>query len=453
MSKVGTKTQMSWTGIDIKPGTKYYTNVVAVNTIGLKTEFSSDGFLLDTKPPTEGVLFNTKHHSNKIYQSTDEPIFFSWHGFDDKHSFISHFLIAFEVNNISKNSSDSLAFINAGDNIYFPYPGQPGHGDVITAHIKAIDAAGHESRIVTSDALYIDGTHPESFECHKFSVIKDTSIHNITQKSLIISESVASKPNDLFQIVVKVDITELDFMAHLSIGDMTMSLPFLKNADKSVLSEYIYLVEQTDIQNVNVTIELNGVRKNATVYTNISKCSGLKITKLNTEAVIARQISQDEISVCVQTVDTESGIGKVSVGVGSIPHGLEILDMRPLPLHRHDVIKTNFTHGMTLFVSALVENHAGMSALFTSKPLAFDMTPPMITEGAVGAIYSNNTDDTTVVITANWMVSDEESTVKTCEYCIGKFIVDEIIKVFVAIALCMAFRFSVIIKMLNCDLT
>jgi hypothetical protein len=40
-------TQIEWIGQSFEPGTRYYPTVRAVNAIGLQTEVSSDGFVLD----------------------------------------------------------------------------------------------------------------------------------------------------------------------------------------------------------------------------------------------------------------------------------------------------------------------------------------------------------------------------------------------------------------------
>ena len=81
-------TRIEWTGQSFEPGTRYYTTVRAVNSIGLQTEVSSDGFVLDDSPPVVGVVYNTGHHNDVKYQSAFNPVQFSWHGFDDEHSFI-----------------------------------------------------------------------------------------------------------------------------------------------------------------------------------------------------------------------------------------------------------------------------------------------------------------------------------------------------------------------------
>jgi hypothetical protein len=48
-------TRIDWTGHSFEPGTRYYTTVRALNSIGLQTEVSSDGFVLDDSPPHESI--------------------------------------------------------------------------------------------------------------------------------------------------------------------------------------------------------------------------------------------------------------------------------------------------------------------------------------------------------------------------------------------------------------
>ena len=117
-------TRIEWTGQSFETGTRYYTTVRAVNSIGLQTEVSSDGFVLDDSPPVVGVVYNTGHHNDVIYQSAFSPVQFSWHGFDDEHSFIDSYSIAYVVNDEKPLENESMVFTDIGLSKSVLYTGQ-----------------------------------------------------------------------------------------------------------------------------------------------------------------------------------------------------------------------------------------------------------------------------------------------------------------------------------------
>lgn len=191
MTKVELRSHIEWVEIKFEPGTRYYTTVIAVNSIGLQTGFSSDGFLIDGQPPTEGVIFNTKFHGDTIFISGMEPIVFTWHGFDDEHSFIKSYFIATEINNHFKNTSEHLKFIDIGLSNNFQYQGHLSNSDIIVAHLKAVDAAGHESRVVTSRPLIVDKTPASSLACNRFDPIEQTFLPNFKMTSVKMFQNVS----------------------------------------------------------------------------------------------------------------------------------------------------------------------------------------------------------------------------------------------------------------------
>ncbi|CAC5398105.1 unnamed protein product [Mytilus coruscus] len=176
MHDVGNKTMVAWNGFLFEPGTRYYTTVRAINNIGLQTELSSDGFVIDDIAPIAGIVYNTGHHRDAIYQSNNQLVQFSWHGFDDEHSFIDSYYVGFIVNGKRPLVNDSFSFQKLDIQDHIVYDGNLSHGDTITATVKAFDKAGHESPIVTSLPLSIDNTPPQSFDCKRFDKIYEKQI-------------------------------------------------------------------------------------------------------------------------------------------------------------------------------------------------------------------------------------------------------------------------------------
>ncbi|XP_052063158.1 uncharacterized protein LOC127702892 [Mytilus californianus] len=56
MKEVGQSTYTKWENVKLEQGTRYYATVRAINYIGLQSEVSSDGFIIDTIPPPTGIL-------------------------------------------------------------------------------------------------------------------------------------------------------------------------------------------------------------------------------------------------------------------------------------------------------------------------------------------------------------------------------------------------------------
>ena len=411
-------TRIDWTGHSFEPGTRYYTTVRALNSIGLQTEVSSDGFVLDDSPPVVGVVYNTGHHNDVTYQSAFNPVQFSWHGFDDEHSFIDSYSIAYAVNDEQLSENESMVFTDIGLSNSILYTGQVEHKSKIIALLKAKDKTGHESAIVMSRSLYIDATPPESLLCTKFGTIEHQNITDIPKDEFVWSQTIPSQLHDIWKIQVVVRDIRLGFRAYLIIDDLFMVLPFTVNADGSVVSEYTYLSHEQRTR--NISIHVYDIKPYTKIIAKISKCSKFTIGKNGTGEIMAQQISPDTVSICVPAIDLESGIKLIYTGIGSVLDGLEIQSLRSVSSSLHDVIQGNFTHGMQVFIKAEIENHAGLKSVLRSKVLIIDHTAPLI-QNIHGFIkYLSTENQTMVTVMSTWKSLDEESTIKYCEYCIGK---------------------------------
>jgi hypothetical protein len=411
-------TRIEWTGQSFEPGTRYYITVRAVNSIGLQTEVSSDGFVLDDSPPVVGVVYNTGHHNDVIYQSAFSPVQFSWHGFDDEHSFIDSYSIAYVVNDEKPLENESMVFTDIGLSNSVLYTGQIKHKDTIIALLRAKDKAGHGSSTVTSRPLHIDATPPESFLCTKFAAVVHQNITDISKDEFVWSQAIPSQLHDISKIEVVVHDIRLGFRAYLTIDDLFMVLPFTVNADGSVVSEYTYLSQEQRTRNISVHVY--DIKPHTKMIAKISKCSKFTIGKNGTGEIMAQQISPDTVSICVPVIDLESGIKLISTGIGSVLDGLEIQSLRSVSSSLHDVIQGNFTHGMQVFIKAEIENHAGLKSVLRSNVLIIDHTAPFI-QNMHGFIKYLSTDNQTMVTAMSiWKSVDEESKIKYCEYCIGK---------------------------------
>ncbi|XP_052073992.1 uncharacterized protein LOC127711868, partial [Mytilus californianus] len=417
MHDVGHKTREDWTGLSFEPGTRYYTTVRAINKIGLQTELSSDGFVIDDIAPIAGIVYNTGHHSDIIYQSINQTVQFSWHGFEDEHSFIDSYYVGFIVNGKGPMANDSVSFQKLDIHDHIVYDGKLNHGDKITATVKAIDKAGHESPIVTSLPLSIDNTPPQSFDCNRYEEIYEKQI---TGKNRWLDRIKCHK-NSVYKIKVSVTDVTFGFKALLTVGDMSMVLPFARNSDGSLVTEYNFFSFETALK--HFFLDIYGALKSTAMLISVSTCSAVDTEAQDNDIVIAQQISSDRISICVRTIDLDSGIKQVNIGIGSVNGGFELQTMKSAmsSSHRmHDIVEANLTHGERIYVKAVVINHAGLQTEFTSSPFIVDHSSPIIQSLESSLLYVVDVqNDTTTSVHSRWQVIDDESDVKFCEYCIG----------------------------------
>ncbi|XP_052073990.1 uncharacterized protein LOC127711866 [Mytilus californianus] len=416
MHDVGHKTRLDWNGHSFEPGTRYYTTLRAINNIGLHTELSSDGFVIDDIAPIAGIVYNTGHHRDAIYQSNNQPVQFSWHGFDDEHSFIDSYYVGFIVNGRVPLANDSSSFRKIDIHDHIVYDGNLNQGDTIAAMVKAIDKAGHESPFVTSLPLSIDNTPPQSFHCKGFVEIYEK---HITGGERWLDQIICHKKN-VYKI--KVSITEVtsDFTALLAVDDISMVLTFARNSDGSLITEYNFFAFQMAPK--QFSLDIFGGLKSTEMSINVLKCSSIITETKNIETISTQQISSDRISICVQAIDLDSGIKQVNIGIGSVYGGFELQTMKSAisSSHRmHDIVEANLTHGERIYVKAVVINHAGLQNEFKSHPFIIDHTPPIFQNMESSLAYRDAVqNDTTTSVHSRWQVIDDESDIQLCEYCI-----------------------------------
>ncbi|CAC5398100.1 unnamed protein product [Mytilus coruscus] len=417
MHDVGHKTRLDWNGHSFEPGTRYYTTLRAINNIGLHTELSSDGFVIDDIAPAAGIVYNTGHHNDAIYQSNNQPVKFSWHGFDDEHSFIDSYYVGFIVNSRVPLANDSSSFQKFDIQDHIVYDGNLNQGDTIAAMVKAIDKAGHESPFVTSLPLIIDNTPPQSYDCKRFDEIYEKQI---TGKDRWLDQITCHK-NNVYKI--KVSITEVtpDFKALLAVDDISMVLPFARNSDGSLITEYNFFAFEMGPK--QFSLDIFGGLKSTEMSISVLKCSSIITETKNIDTITTQQISSDRISICVRAIDLDSGIKQVNIGIGSVYGGFELQTMKSAisSSHRmHDIVEANLTHGERIYVKAVVINHAGLQNEFTSHPFIIDHTPPIIQKMESSLAYRDDVQNgTTTSVHSRWQVIDDESDIKLCEYCIG----------------------------------
>ncbi|KAK3088800.1 hypothetical protein FSP39_023833, partial [Pinctada imbricata] len=89
-TNVGLKTEETWHNL-FEAGVKYYTTVRACNKVGLCTDATSDGVIMDNSPPVPGMIHVGRSDNHQQYLAHKSSISARWVGFQDPHSGIRHF--------------------------------------------------------------------------------------------------------------------------------------------------------------------------------------------------------------------------------------------------------------------------------------------------------------------------------------------------------------------------
>ena len=86
MSFLGDSPAIQSSGVSLEHGQKYYTRVVAMSKLGMKTVMCSDGVVIDTTPPVAGDLWDGTGDSDKSFISSLKRVRAQFDGFKDPES-------------------------------------------------------------------------------------------------------------------------------------------------------------------------------------------------------------------------------------------------------------------------------------------------------------------------------------------------------------------------------
>ncbi|XP_038051300.1 uncharacterized protein LOC119724354 isoform X2 [Patiria miniata] len=153
------------TSLNLPSGLRYYSNVRAFNKAGLHTLRSSDGFVVDTRRPDPGLVFDGIDLHDVEYQNSSTVISASWHGFVDLESYIDHY--EWCVGQTPSPTDDGILpctsvgiHLSASKTLAVPLT----DGIRYYSKISAMDAAGLQSESFSSDGFVVDTTPPEPLE-------------------------------------------------------------------------------------------------------------------------------------------------------------------------------------------------------------------------------------------------------------------------------------------------
>ncbi|CAC5386466.1 unnamed protein product [Mytilus coruscus] len=163
----GTATGYNMSRINLIPGVRYYSNVIAYNYAGVHTTSTSDGFIVDHVDPSSGIVYDGLGILDLEYQNSTDIVAAHWHGFvDTELGILSYYWCVGEtthVHRIYTNTECSvLQWTNVGlhtstsKNLSI----EISQGLKIYSKVYAIDSVGRRSSIIVSDGVMIDVTPP-----------------------------------------------------------------------------------------------------------------------------------------------------------------------------------------------------------------------------------------------------------------------------------------------------
>eukprot|EP00058_Branchiostoma_floridae_P000533 XP_002586021.1 hypothetical protein BRAFLDRAFT_110187 [Branchiostoma floridae] len=175
-----TTTEVLIDGVTLQSGVKYFSNVRAYSHVGLHTTVSSDGFLVDTEPPSAGVVYDGVDIHDIEFQNCSSHVAASWHGFSDLQSYIHHYVWCVGS---TPGTDDILTCTDVGLSLAEVKEISPAltTGTKYYSTVYAVDAAGLTSSPAVSDGILVDTTPPEVLNKFDFglNLLDNPSFENI----------------------------------------------------------------------------------------------------------------------------------------------------------------------------------------------------------------------------------------------------------------------------------
>ena len=416
---VNLQTNVSFMSVTLVPGYKYFTTVYCYNPLGMVELSFSDGFVVDLEPPSAGVVFTSLSHTDSRHQAS--TLTASWHGFTDSQSFVREYLYTVTEDN---TTTDIVEFESSvlKTSVEIPLTAAH-HGKKYQVHVIAVDAAGHESEMISSNYILVDHTPAVSVKCDHyeeeyfstFSCICTpiTDGHPFSSCRCSTSDQYQYKGNSL--AVIEITTSRLLKSAtRLEFGEYTqwVKVERLNHDLYRYQVFYIYHEDQIILPIIHVESELP-----AETFIKISSCEQ-PIRDNTKNPVHIKQIGRLGLLLDFAIYDTESAVSTLQVAIGTSAGGYQLLPFTEVGKQLSLFVSRTLQHMMEVRATIIAVNGAGRKSVFTSEPLVIDWTSPVISDIDVNI---ENTEDNLYSITATWVVVDEESQVTDCLWKIGNW--------------------------------
>ena len=154
---VGSRTIICIADLEFKEGVKYETKIRSTNIVGLASELSSDGFVVDSSPPVMGEVTHVENPPlEESSQFTSSEISVKWNGFFDKESGVRKYYVCIGT---QPSGCNVMNFTDVGNSSsYSSQDLQLVQGETYFVSIKAENRAGLVSDVKSSTGVAVDKT-------------------------------------------------------------------------------------------------------------------------------------------------------------------------------------------------------------------------------------------------------------------------------------------------------
>ena len=293
--------------------------------------------------------------------------------------------------------------------------------------MKARDAAGLESPVVKSAAILVDATPPEGVSCGNFSVEQEkhlTAVFTPTG-SLSFSNYAAdvtvnvTETGQVLRVEVIADVTDNSVDGHIGVGELKMPIFFHISPQGVTMAQHDFLSPHSGALSVEVFVE---AQVRAAITAKVSRC--MHTESSSDDAVTLQQMSPNVLSVCSRIRDQESGVKAMMVAVGTTPGGLQVQPWTHVGYSGHLSIGSHVQHATPLWATVVSQNQAGDWSRFTSRPVIWDNTGPLVSEVTLTLRYEGEGETqgnaTEVWAEGRWTAEDAESGLESCTCFLGR---------------------------------
>ena len=482
LALVGNVTSYNITDLRLRDNREYYVLVQGVTPLGVYALSVSDGISIDTSPPLSGSVFivNTGapyHSASAISNRT--AVSLRLLGFHDPQSFIR----GFEVG-IAKPDELITNYVSIGLNLSPTLTGfDLEDGSSYRAAVKAISGAGATS-ITYSSHFIVDSTPPGSFNTSYTPLVTESfetlgeepnitdSLHRLGWEldhgsATVISSTdlhSAALPDGTAAIKLNGCLSRdtttdpalhyyLSFYILVAQGEtVTFSVPCSYN--EGVLCSKVLSTQPLDSNSSRTNdiirywdrVQYSYYQPMGSVFSIrvCSQVSPLIIDNIRFQyqslSIISDQLvikahdlahSSSFQSILLHAFDHQSDIQKVTYAIGTLPTGIQLQDhthVSPLnPVMYPNLSLPSTEANMTVYITVIVTNFAGLTTRLVSPPITLDRSPPvsLTHPGVKEILVSGGVDIDYTLLSSVWVdwsdVIDKESGIKHCQWGLGKW--------------------------------
>jgi len=442
--------------------------------MGMRAVSISDGFVVDTTPPIAGTVLDGYLYTDKVAQSSTENYLVRWYGFVDPQSTVDHYEIAVgEPNNLP------ATFINVGLNLKYNLTGLSlTEGSMYHIYVVAENQVGTSStQPVASNGLIIDSTRPVGVNCTQRSdnlllnpSFDGSEISNVHRDLITNDVALNSWQNSLSEVQVLSVNNLLAVSGRFSlfmVGYISQTISTTPNVDYLITFYVHRWNNKGDLLSGTITAPgldrrfdilptINTWTRISYMFTAISDMSLITISTsggfaidnaevtycINSSSIVAvssivslpeainigpsRYLSSSTMRLyCNWYIeDDESGIAEYLWAIGTTPGGDQLMRYMSTGSQSWAVSPVlHLHHNMSLFISVLAWNHAGLETLVQSGEYMADLTPPVLG----GSLKNTHTElelnyQPAGAISVDWSdFVDYESEISYCLWAIGKY--------------------------------